>query len=104
MAGAAGSRRHVAVAGHFDGAIERLAARQPRAGREESSKNGQEYEIFGLARAPEWAHHFCQDLSPDVTAEAVMTKLLIVRTVVCAAAIGATLSAAVATAQTPAKT
>src|SRR6185369_12288727 len=99
MAGAAGSRRDVAVARHFDGAVGRLAPRQPRAGRGKSSKNGQEGEIFGLARAPEWAHHFCQDLSPDVTAEAVMTKLLIVGVAACT-----TLSVAAATAQTPAKT
>jgi hypothetical protein len=37
-------------------------ARQPVQDAKNPAKIGQEREIFGLARAPEWAHHFCQDL------------------------------------------
>ena len=61
MAGAARSRRHIPIAGDFNRPIGRLSTRRRGAGGEKSSKNGQGREILGLARAPEWAHHFCQD-------------------------------------------
>ena len=80
MAGAAGPRRHVAVAADFDGAVGAAGGpAEPRAGRGKSSKNGQEREIFGLAqRAGMGASFLPRCFTPDVTAEAVMTKLLLV--------------------------
>src|SRR5256885_13557548 len=106
MAGTAGPRRHIAIAGDFHRTIGRLPARRRRAASGNASKNAQEREIFDLAHAPEWAHHFRQDVRPDVTAEAVMMKLSImsVSAVVSAAMSAAIMSAALPTANASAQT
>jgi hypothetical protein len=98
MAGAAGSRRDVAVAGYFDGRSDGWRPGSPVQDAEIPAKMARNARSSVLRARRNGRIIFAKIFRADVTAEAVMTKLLIVGVAVCA-----TLSAGVAAAQTPAK-